>query len=154
MVNKMSPCPGHRPLKHKQEIAGVPAVAPGDTRCLCSAATEIRSPSPAHRDLALPQLWLGSNAWSGNSVCCRRPGKEGKEIAVWLRPWLGSPDKEEPGEAPPTPLGQTQRPPSMTQGPIGKPSSGAAARTHQLSSIPGGSNSSSPASDPGSSQCH
>ena len=46
---------------------------------LGSAGTQVQFPGPTWwvGDLALPklslglQLWLGSDPWSGNSICCR-----------------------------------------------------------------------------------
>ena len=62
-----------------QHYVGVPDVAQWDWQHLRSAGTQVESPA-WHRglrikDLALLQLhlglqlWLGSDSWSGNSIC-------------------------------------------------------------------------------------
>ena len=55
--------------------------------CLCSAKTQVPSLAPAHwvKILALRQLqcrsklWLGSNPWPRNSICCGAVKKKKKK---------------------------------------------------------------------------
>ena len=70
---------------------GVPAVVPWDWQHLGSAVMQVRSPAlQCVKDPALMHLWLRlqlqlrSDAWPGNSVCCRAAKKERKKKEFWL----------------------------------------------------------------------
>ena len=67
-------------------LQGVPAMPQWDGRHLCSTRTQVWSPVQYSglMGLALPQLqhrsqlWLGSDPWPGNSICCGADKKEKK----------------------------------------------------------------------------
>lgn len=60
-----------------------------DHLCLQSAGTQVQFPSQAEwvKDLAMSQLWcrlqllLGSDAWSGNSICHQVAQKREKKVS-------------------------------------------------------------------------
>lgn len=63
-------------FKKKKKKRGSPAVVQWDwQRCLWSTRIQVWAPI---KDLALPQLWTGSDPWSRNSLC-RRVAKRGKK---------------------------------------------------------------------------
>ena len=66
-------------------------MAQWDQEPLCSARMEVRSPAwcsglqdPALSQLHLGlQLWLRSDLWPENSICCGREGREGGRKEGW-----------------------------------------------------------------------
>ena len=68
-------------IKNKVSYPGVPSVAQKD-RHLCNTRTQVQSPA-SHSGLKDPvlsqrrsHLWLGSDPWPGNSICCGAAKKE------------------------------------------------------------------------------
>ena len=58
--------------------SGVPAMVQQDWEHFCSARMQVQSSTrySGLKDLALPQLRLGSDPWSRSSICCRVAKKE------------------------------------------------------------------------------
>ena len=86
-----------------REVIGVPMVAQGGLRCLGSTAGSIPVPAQWVKDPALPHvnlrwgLWLGSDPWSGNSIC-RGAARKEKRGKIMKTPACTSPSVQDRGK--------------------------------------------------------
>ena len=71
----------YKEKKRKVKKRRAPTGARWDQQLFCRTRKKVWSPAwhSGFKDPALPQLWLGSNPWPGNSVCHRAAKKERKK---------------------------------------------------------------------------